>query len=101
MALFALAELPAGPGAANALANCDTSTAAMDPEEIAALAAMNAERTREGLSALAVSPNLSRAAAWKSADPSARPPLSHTDSLGRSPIQQPPGNRAIDCGYRT
>ncbi|OAI39870.1 hypothetical protein AYO38_06760 [bacterium SCGC AG-212-C10] len=101
VALVALSNWPNGAPRVHALVNCDTGTAAMDAEETQALALMNAERAAAGLGPLKVSPSLSRAAAWKSEDNVAHPPLSHTDSLGRNTVQQPPGNRAIDCGYRT
>lgn len=87
---------------ASALLNCDTNSAAMSDIEARVLELMNAERASNGVAPLKVSAALNRAAAWKSGDPSALPPnFSHTDSLGRTPVQQPPGNRAMDCGYAT
>jgi hypothetical protein len=61
---------------------------------MAALQAINAFRVQNGRAPLQVSPTLNTAAAWKSADSSNQPPLSHTDSLGRAPY-----TRAVDCGY--
>jgi uncharacterized protein YkwD len=81
-----------------ALTNCDTSTAELDASELEVIALFNQARAQNGLAPYKVSPNLSRAAAWKSADPSATGSggyeFSHTDSLGRLHIQ-----RARDCGY--
>lgn len=86
------------PTRADALTNCDTSTAGLDASELEVIALFNQARAANGLAPYKVSPNLSRAAAWKSADPSATGsggyPFSHTDSLGRMPSQ-----RAQDCGY--
>jgi len=81
-----------------ALTNCDTSTAELDAQELQVVELFNQARAQNGLVPYKVSPNLSRAAAWKSADPSATGSggyaFSHTDSLGRSHIM-----RARDCGY--
>jgi len=86
------------PRTAGALTNCDTSTAVLDAPELEVVALFNQARAQQGLPALKVSPALSRAAAWKSADPSATGSggyaFSHTDSLGRLPSA-----RARDCGY--
>lgn len=80
---------------ASALVNCSPETGAMDSNEYAVLDLMNAERAKAGKPALKASMTLARAAAWKSEDPSGRPPLfSHTDSLGRSHRA-----RMQDCGY--
>lgn len=83
---------------AKALSNCDTTEAGITAAEQQMLTLINNARTSAGLQALKLSPNLNRAAAWKSADPSATGsggfPFSHTDSLGRSPV-----TRAPDCGY--
>ncbi len=78
-----------------ALTNCETSTAGLDGAELEVIELFNQARAANGLAPYKVSPNLSRAAAWKSADPSASgSTFSHTDSLGRLHIQ-----RARDCGY--
>jgi uncharacterized protein YkwD len=86
------------PRTAEALTNCDTSTAALDASELEIVTLFNQARAQQGLAPLKVSPALSRAAAWKSADPSATGSggyaFSHTDSLGRLPSA-----RARDCGY--
>lgn len=80
---------------AMALTNCDTSTAELDAQELQVVELFNQARAQSGLAPYKVSPNLNRAAAWKSADPSASgSTFSHTDSLGRMPSQ-----RAQDCGY--
>lgn len=83
---------------ASALTNCDTSTADLDAAEQQVIELFNQARAQNGLAPYKVSPNLNRAAAWKSADPSATGSggyaFSHTDSLGRLPSQ-----RAQDCGY--
>ena len=77
-----------------AATNCSTSSAGVDSAEQQVVSLINDARAAIGVAPLAISTNLSRAAAWKSEDPSASPPLSHTDSLGRSPTQ-----RSRDCGY--
>lgn len=83
-----------------ALTNCDTATAELDDAELEMLALINEARAAEGLNTLTPSPALNRAAAWKSEDSSAGPPsFSHRDSLGRTTVDPPPKNRAIDCGY--
>ena len=81
---------------AHALANCDTTTAAVDASESQVLALVNEQRSAAGLGTLRPSPSLSRATAWKSEDRSTSwgAGLSHTDSLGRSP-----STRAGQCGY--
>ena len=90
-----LAAEPWHEPAAAAITNCSTNTADMNAAETEVLRLVNAERQRAGLTQLRPSPNLNRAAAWKSEDSSAAPPnFSHTDSLGRSPFQ-----RVKDCGY--
>ena len=68
--------------------------AAIDAEEQAMLNGINAYRQQNGLSPLAPSPALDRAAAWMSRDMAVKRYFSHTDSLGRSPF-----TRAADCGY--
>ena len=68
--------------------------AAMDGEEHRLLDLINAYRKQNGLGALAPSPTLSRAAAWKVADMAAKSYFGHTDSLGRLPHAM-----NLDCGY--
>lgn len=81
---------------AHALTNCSTSTMSIDSLEQQVANEINARRADHGLSALKLSPNLSRAAAWKSEDSTnGSVTFSHVDSLGRMP-----GQRAGDCGYR-
>lgn len=95
-ALFAVAGVllhNMSPGA-HALANCSTSTMAIDAAEQQIANDINARRADNGLSPLKLSPNLSRAAAWKSEDAAANGIFSHMDSAQRSPFQ-----RATDCGY--
>jgi uncharacterized protein YkwD len=83
------------PAPAEALTNCDTNTADLDASEMEVIELFNQARAQNGLAPYRISPNLNRAAAWKSADPSASgSAFSHTDSLGRMPSQ-----RAQDCGY--
>jgi uncharacterized protein YkwD len=74
---------------------CDVSQNAMsmDPEELAALADVNAYRASYGESPLAPSQTLTRAAAWKSGSMAAGAPFGHDDSF-RSWWQ-----RLGDCGY--
>jgi uncharacterized protein YkwD len=87
----------------SAITNCDTSGAAPSAAERQMLVLINQARMNVNLPPLKFSQALNRAAAWKSADPSATGtdgfPFSHTDSLGRNTIMDPPKNRAIDCGY--
>lgn len=91
--LAAALQAPGTP--ASALVNCSPETGVMDSTEFAVLDLMNAERAKAGRPALKASTTLARAAAWKSEDPSARPPqFSHTDSLGRSHRA-----RMQDCDY--
>lgn len=97
--VFSMAWGAVDPRPAAALTNCDTTTAELDAVELEVIALFNQARAQNGgLAPLKASPNLSRAAAWKSADPSATGSggyqFSHTDSLGRSHIA-----RARDCGY--
>ncbi|MCK9518603.1 MAG: CAP domain-containing protein [Dehalococcoidia bacterium] len=87
--------LLASPTPATAITNCDTANASLNAEELEFLRILNDERARRGLVALVPSETLNRAAAWKSEDPSAYPPLfDHVDSLGRRSLQ-----RTRDCGY--
>lgn len=80
---------------ASATETCETETAALNAAERAVFEAINDYRESNGAPALAESPTLNRAAAWKSEDSSAAyPTASHEDSLGRSPSQ-----RVQDCGY--
>lgn len=100
LAFIAVAWAVGGTPNANALTNCDTTEAGITAAEQQMLTLINGARASAGVQALKLSPNLNRAAAWKSADPSATGsggfPFSHTDSLGRSPY-----TRAPDCGYAT
>ena len=95
VALMAVA-LATGTGRpARALTNCDTTEAGITAPEQTMLGLINDARAAAGLGALRLSPNLDRAAAWKSADSSASGPgFDHTDSLGRSI-----NTRFPDCGY--
>ena len=79
---------------AEALTNCSTSTMALSAAEQQLLDLINGYRQQNGLSALAPSPNLSRAAAWMSEDLTANNLWSHNDSTGRSPFK-----RVVDCGH--
>jgi hypothetical protein len=79
---------------ANALTNCTVSSTAIDSEEQAFLGLINNYRAQNGLGALSISTNLTRAATWHATDMGAKNYFSHTDSLGRSP-----STRATDCGY--
>lgn len=82
------------PAPAEALTNCDTSTAGLDAAEQQVVDDINAYRVANGRSALKVSPNLSRAAAWMVEDLATNHYWSHTDSQGRSTFA-----RVQDCGY--
>jgi hypothetical protein len=97
-ALALLAWGANGPATANALTNCDTTEAGITPAEQQMLGLINGARASVGMNALVLSPTLDRAAAWKSADPSATgsggAAFSHTDSTGRDPFV-----RMTDCGY--
>ncbi len=105
LAIVSLAMvLRSAPQAAEALTNCDAPADVNTGPEQDLLTLMNQARTENGAVALKISPNLQRAALWKSADSSAYgdpPQFSHTDSLGRDTVSDPPNNRAIDCGYST
>lgn len=97
LALFAVGMLPRGGTSAAALTNCSTSEDGINAAEQRMLELINSARAAAGLNALKLSPNLNRAAAWKSADGGSNGlggGFSHTDSLGRGPIP-----RAQDCGY--
>ncbi len=79
---------------AGALTNCTVGSTSIDAEEQAFLGLINNYRAQNGLGALSISTNLSRAAAWHATDMGQKNYFSHTDSLGRSPSK-----RATDCGY--
>lgn len=99
LALFAVGLLPRGGAHVSALTNCTTSEDGMNAAEEQMLVLINGARASAGLTSLKLSPNLNRAAAWKSADNGSNglgAGFSHTDSLGRAPVQ-----RAQDCGYAT
>lgn len=61
---------------------------ALDAEEADFLARINAYRSANGLGTLTLSPTLTRAAAWMSADMAAQRYFDHTDSQGRDPFQR-------------
>jgi uncharacterized protein YkwD len=92
--LAAFAMTFAAGNRAAALTNCSVTHDSNDSEELAFLGLINTYRAQNGLSALTISTNLNRGAAWMSEDLAKNHYFSHTDSLGRSPYQ-----RAIDCGY--
>lgn len=93
LGVAAVGGLPFGDTPARALANCDTTEAALDSAEQEFIRLLNEERARNGVAALAAAESLNRAAAWKSADQAATGGLSHTDSRGRGPLE-----RIRDCG---
>jgi uncharacterized protein YkwD len=76
--LVALAGAPAIAGAGAA--------ATLDPQERAVCTQINAYRATKGLAPLRVSPSLTRAAEWMSADMAANDYLDHTDSRGRDTV---------------
>jgi len=82
----------AAPPPAAAAGDC-TADGALDPEELAFLALINAHRAQNGRAPLAVSYKLSKAAQWKSQDMGANAYFAH-DDLDRSWVQ-----RIRDCGY--
>lgn len=90
------------PGA-SAISNCDTNEAGINSAEQQMLTLINQARADVDLPPLKFSAALNRAAAWKSADPSATgagAPFSHTDSLGRDPVTTDASrNRPVQCGY--
>lgn len=97
LALFAIGMLPRGGAHVAALTNCSTTEEAINAAEQQMLTLINGARASAGLGALKLSPNLNRAAAWKSADNGSNglgTGFSHTDSLGRDPSA-----RARACGY--
>ena len=86
--------LPRGVLPAQAVSNCTTARpAGSDGEEQSMLSLINAYRSQSGLSPLAASPSLARAALWKSADMAQNQYFAH-DDLGRGWLQ-----RLLDCGY--
>jgi uncharacterized protein YkwD len=93
VALVAAMALLSHGGRAAALTNC-TVTDTFDSEEAQFLTLINNYRAQNGRSALTVSTNLNRAAAWMVVDMATKNYFAHTDSLGRAPSQ-----RATDCGY--
>ena len=108
LTLFALGALPRGGSSASALTNCTTSEEGITAAEQQMLRLINDARTAAGVGALKFSPNLNRAAAWKSADSGSNglgSGFSHTDSLGRDPVRNPArpnvATRPEDCGYGT
>lgn len=98
--LLAVAAAGLSGSSASAITNCDTAEAGVSSAEQQMLTLFNGARATAGAAPLKFSPNLNRAAAWKSEDSSAAGTgFSHTDSLGRDTVKQPPKNRAMDCGY--
>ena len=77
-----------------AAGGCSVARAAgSDSEEQTMLSLMNAHRAKNSLGPLVLSPNLGRAALWKSADMATNRYFSH-DDLSRGWLQ-----RIQDCGY--
>lgn len=88
-------------GRAQALTDCTPPADVNAAVEAQFLDLMNTARAEAGAGPLKISPNLQRAALWKSADSSALGSgFSHTDSLGRDTVTSG-RNRAIECGYAT
>ena len=79
---------------AQALTNCSTTSEAINTAEQSLGEQLNAYRAQNGLAPLAISPNLSRAAAFITEDMAAKGYFNHFEPSGRSPFQ-----RAVDCGY--
>lgn len=79
---------------AQALTNCETSTASLNAAEQNVVELLNAYRQQNGLSPVKASPGLSQAAAWITEDMTAKKYFNHFEPGGRSPFQ-----RAVDCGY--
>jgi len=93
--LLSLLLSPALAGAATSVTPTATPSAgALDTAAAAFLTLINAYRAQYGLGPLTVSPTLTDAAAWLSADMAAKDYFSHTDSLGRDPFV-----RMCDFGY--
>jgi uncharacterized protein YkwD len=96
-AVVAVISVPAPrlhPTPVQAAANCSTARpAGSDGEEQSMLSLINSYRSQNGLSPLAPSPGLMRAALWKSSDMAQNQYFSH-DDLGRGWLQ-----RLLDCGY--
>ncbi len=81
-------------GTAAALCDISPQETSLDSEEQAFLVIINQYRAQSNRPALALSPGLTRAAAWMAKDLSTHNYFDHTSSDGRSPYQ-----RARDCGY--
>ncbi len=81
---------------AAALTNCTVSSATLDGEEQALIAATNDYRVANGLGRLSVSSGLQQTAEWMATDMTTKAGFSHRDSLGREFWQ-----RMLDCGYPT
>ena len=79
---------------AQAFTNCETTGSAVNAAEQSLVDLVNAYRAQNGRPLVAVSPNLSRAAAFISEDMTAQGYFNHFEPSGRSPFQ-----RAVDCGY--
>ena len=82
------------PAPARAVQNCDVD-ASIDGQEQEFLRLINDYRRGRGLTELALSDTLSRAAAWKSEDMAAHDYFSHDDG----PIGRSWSDRIRDCGY--
>jgi uncharacterized protein YkwD len=93
IALLGAAVLAVRARPAGADATCAVPRLAMDEEEAAALAAINAARAGAGLAPLTPSVGLMRAARWKSEHMAAGAPFAHDDT-DRTWFE-----RVRDCGY--
>jgi uncharacterized protein YkwD len=84
--LLVTAAMPSSTPPVQAATNCDIAAAdtAQDAEEQAFLVAINNYRGQNGLAALTLSPTLTRAATWMSADMAAYNYFSHDDRFGRT-----------------
>ena len=83
MRLLAATLAVAVVGSLGASTSAVAATSALSPEELAVCQQINAYRASKGLKALKVSPSLTKAARWMSADMAANDYLDHTDSRGR------------------
>lgn len=88
---YARWRYPAGPPPATVAAPpspAAPASGALDSEEADFLARINAYRSANGLGSLTLSPTLTRAAEWMSADMAANRYFDHTDSEGRDAFQR-------------
>lgn len=83
-----------GPSSVRAAGSCAVASNALDGEEQAFVAQLNAYRAQYGVGALKNSGALNQSARWLSGDLTAKKYFDHSDSLGRNPQ-----TRATDCGY--